>query len=332
MGKKISIGLFSSFAISELGCGSSNLSVPDALSVDVEDYYHVEAFRELIPTENWPLYSSRVVENTLRVLDLLNRVGARATFFIIGWVAERYPRIVREILDAGHEVGCHSYWHRCVWRLSPEEFRADTRRARRAIEDAGGRAVLGYRAPSFSIVERSIWAINILAEEGFLYDSSVFPIHHDVYGIPSAPRFPYAWLLGDGRRILEIPPSTVRLWRWNLPAGGGAYLRILPGCYTRWAIRRIHHAGRSVVLYFHPWEIDPHQPRMAGPAKSVFRHYCNISRMEGKLAEVLAAGRFVPFIRYLEALVQPESVIAHTAQAASAASAMGERNASLRAG
>lgn len=315
MVKKTAANPLSPFVVSELACKPAGLPISDALSVDVEDYYHVEAFRGRIPRENWPLYSSRVVENTLRVLHILNRVGAGATFFVLGWVAERYPRIVREILDAGHEVGCHSYWHRCIWRLSPEEFRADTRRARAAIEDAGGRPVLGYRAPSFSIVQRSTWAIDILAEEGFAYDSSVFPIYHDTYGIPTAPRFPYAWHLDNGRRLFEIPPSTVRLWRWNLPAGGGAYLRILPQWYTQWAIRRLHDAGRSAVLYFHPWEIDPDQPRMAGPAKSVFRHYCNISHMERKLQNVLVSGRFVPLVSYLEALVGPVSTAAATSVA-----------------
>jgi polysaccharide deacetylase family protein (PEP-CTERM system associated) len=280
-----------------------SLPVPDALSVDVEDYYHVEAFRDRIQPDTWPLYPSRVVANTRRVLDLLSRNGARATFFVLGWVAERHPRIVREILGAGHEVGCHSYWHRCIWRLSPEEFRADTRRARAAIEDAGGQVVLGYRAPSFSIVKRSLWAIDILAEEGFVYDSSVFPIHHDVYGIPHAPPFPFRWASHNGHQLYEIPPTTVRLGPWNLPAAGGGYLRILPEWYTRWAVRRTHREGRSLVAYFHPWEIDPRQPRLRGRIRSVFRHYLHLDQMEGKLDRFLAPGNFAPMIDHLEALV-----------------------------
>jgi polysaccharide deacetylase family protein (PEP-CTERM system associated) len=284
------------------GAGSC---APDALSVDVEDYYHVEAFRDRIQPKTWPLYPSRVVENTRRVLDLLSSRGARATFFVLGWVAERHPQIVREILDAGHEIGCHSYWHRCIWRLSPEEFRADTRRAREAIEDAGGRAVLGYRAPSFSIVDRSRWAIDILAEEGFVYDSSVFPIHHDVYGIPHAPRFPFRWTNRQGHRLYEIPPTTMRLGPWNLPAAGGAYLRILPEWYTRWAVRGARREGRALVVYFHPWEIDPHQPRLKGRIKSEFRHYFQLGRMEGRLERILATGNFAPLIEHLEALVGP---------------------------
>lgn len=274
----------------------------DALSVDVEDYYHVEAFRDRIPPHTWPLYPSRVIDNTRRVLELFSRRQARATFFVLGWVAERHPGIVREILSGGHEVGCHSYGHNCLWRLSPEEFRADTRRARQAIEDAGGRAVLGYRAPSFSVVERTLWAVPILAEEGFLYDSSVFPIHHDVYGFPQAPRFPFRWATRQGHRLYEIPPTTLRCAGWNFPAAGGAYLRILPEWYTRWAVRRARRQAQSLVLYFHPWEIDPRQPRLTGSFRSRFRHYSGLSRMYGKLGRILAAGHFVPLMDYLNAL------------------------------
>lgn len=289
----------------ELGGGrrAGYQPVPDALSVDVEDYYHVEAFRDRIQPETWPLYHPRVVENTHRALELLDRAGARATFFVLGWVAERHPSLVREILAAGHEVGCHSYWHRCIWSLSPREFRDDTRRARAAIEDAGGRAVLGYRAPSFSIVERSLWAVDILAEEGFIYDSSVFPIYHDVYGFPQAPRAPFRWAGRHGNWLYEIPLTTVRLGRWNLPAAGGGYLRILPEWYTRWAVRRTHREGRSLVLYFHPWETDTEQPRLKGRIKSAFRHYFHIDRMEGRIERILAAGDFAPLIDHLEALV-----------------------------
>jgi polysaccharide deacetylase family protein (PEP-CTERM system associated) len=266
----------------------------DALSVDVEDYFHVEAFRDRISSESWPSYPSRVVENTRRVLDLFGQHGTKATFFVLGWVAKRFPQIVREIVAAGHEVGCHSYWHRCIWELSPKEFRADTRRARAAIEDAAGQPVVGYRAPSFSVVERSLWALEILSLEGFLYDSSVFPIHHDVYGMPRAPQSPFEWDCGEGRRLFELPPTTVRLGPWNLPAAGGGYLRILPEWYARWAFRKSRREGRGLVLYFHPWEIDPHQPRLRGRARSMFRHYFHISRMEKRLANVLASRRFVP--------------------------------------
>lgn len=276
---------------------------PDALSVDVEDYFHVEAFRDRIRQETWPLFQSRVGDNTRRVIEQLSRSNARATFFVLGWVAERYPQIVREILAAGHEVGCHSYAHRCVWTLSPAKFREDTRRARMAIEDAGGVAVLGYRAPSFSITQRSLWAIDILAEEGFLYDSSVFPVHHDVYGLPQAPRRPFRWTGRKGHSLYEIPPTAIRWGHWNLPAAGGGYLRILPEWYTRWAVRQARRANQSLVVYFHPWEIDPRQPRLKGRTRSLFRHYFHISRMEGRIERLLAMGKFVPLVEHLETLV-----------------------------
>ena len=275
--------------------------LPDGLSIDVEDYYHVEAFADRISPETWAQFPSRVADNTRRILELLNRLGARATFFVLGWVAEREPRLVREIADAGHEVGCHSYLHRCVWRLGREEFREDTRRARLAIEDAAAQKVVGYRAPTFSIVQKSLWAIEILAEEGFLYDSSVFPIRHDRYGIPGAPRFPFQWVCRSGRTLFEIPPLTVRVLGWNLPVGGGGYLRILPTWYTRWAVRRVRQYDRQPLLvYFHPWELDPEQPRMSGKWGSVLRHYFNLGRMQERVCELLTHGRFVAFADFLD--------------------------------
>lgn len=273
----------------------------DGLSIDVEDYYHVEAFADRITSRTWADFPSRVGDNTRRVLELLARTGARATFFVLGWVAERQPKLVAEIASAGHELGCHSYWHRRISRLAPEEFREDTHRALSAIEDAGGRPVLGYRAPTFSIVEQSLWALEILAEAGFRYDSSVFPVRHDLYGMPAAPRFPFRWKCGHGLSIYEVPLPTVRLFAWNLPVGGGGYLRILPMRYTRWALRRIREREkRPAVVYFHPWEIDPGQPRLPGRWKSIFRHYFNLQRMEGRLTELLSRRRFVTLSEYLQ--------------------------------
>jgi polysaccharide deacetylase family protein (PEP-CTERM system associated) len=272
----------------------------NGLSVDVEDYYHVEAFADRITPAMWPQLPRRVADNTRRVLELLDRARAKATFFVLGWVAELEPAIVREILGEGHELGCHSYLHQRVWRLTPDEFRRDTRRALAAIEDAAGQKVVGYRAPSFSIVPKSLWALDILAQEGFLYDSSVFPIRHDLYGMPDAPRFPFRWDCVDGRSICEIPPTTVRVMNCNFPAGGGGHLRILPMAYTRWALRRTREQdGEPITIYFHPWEIDPSQPRLSGKWKSMFRHYFNLSRMEGRLSELLNQGRFVPLQDYL---------------------------------
>lgn len=282
--------------------------IPNAVSIDVEDYYHVEAFRDTVSPDRWSLCQPRILENMQRVLSLLDRLNVKATFFVLGWVAEHYPGIVREIVAAGHEVGCHSYWHQCVWRLSPEEFRTDTRRARAAIEDAGGVAVVGYRAPSFSIVESSVWAIEILASEGFMYDSSVFPIYHDVYGLRAAPRFPFRWTNSQGHLLYEVPPTTIRLGRWNLPAAGGAYLRILPEWYTRWAIGKIQEEGRSLVVYFHPWEMDPEQPRLKGRIKSRLRHYTNLDRMKGRLERLLAMGQFAPISEYLQSSLQGQAI------------------------
>jgi polysaccharide deacetylase family protein (PEP-CTERM system associated) len=298
----------------------------DGLSVDVEDYYHVEAFADKIAPSMWPDLPSRVGDNTRRVLDLLDRASAKATFFILGWVAERQPKIVREILSAGHELGCHSYWHRRVFRLTREEFREDTRRALGAIEDAGGQAVPGYRAPTFSIVAKSLWALEILAQEGFIYDSSVFPIRHDLYGMPQAPRFPFRWRCSSEQSIYEIPLTTVRMLGWNFPVGGGGYLRILPMGYTRWALQRIrHHEHKPAVVYFHPWELDPGQPRLQGRWKSLFRHYFNLKRMEPRLAALLSQSRFVPLGEYLRRNLErgplPERDLALPARQATLAAA-----------
>jgi polysaccharide deacetylase family protein (PEP-CTERM system associated) len=228
---------------------------------------------------------------------MFEQYSCRATFFVLGWVAEQDPSLVRDIVDAGHEVACHSYRHRLVSSQTPDEFREDLRRGRAAIEDAAGVRVLGYRAPSFSIGPGNVWALEILSEEGFFYDSSIFPIRHDVYGFPGAPRFPYRMEFRSGRSLVEIPLTTVRMGRTTWPASGGGYLRLLPMQYTRWAIRRIHEKERqSFVLYFHPWEIDPDQPRITGRWKSNLRHYLGLGTMETRLRELLAHGRYVPAI------------------------------------
>lgn len=267
----------------------------DALTVDVEDYFHVEAFADRVSPDQWTAFPSRVHRNCERILRLFERHGWRATFFVLGWVAERHPDLVREIARAGHELGCHSYAHRRVMSVRPEEFREDLRRARGLIEDISGVRVLGYRAPTFSIIRRSLWAMEILSEEGFLYDSSIFPIRHDLYGYPEFPRFMQRVKLPSGREIVEVPMSTTRIAGVNWPVGGGGYLRLLPMNYSRWAIRRIHKQDQQpVVLYFHPWEIDPEQPRLKGRWKSKLRHYAGLSRMESRLEALLSSGRFEP--------------------------------------
>ena len=265
------------------------------ISVDVEDYFQVEAFSDIVDRKSWDQYPSRVEGNTKRILDLLDESGVKGTFFILGWVAERYPNLVREIVSRGHEPACHSYWHRMIYKLEPEEFREDTLRAKSVIEQAAGSPVYGYRAPSFSIVTRSLWALEILAECGFTYDSSIFPIHHDTYGIPGAPRAPFRIDTPAGP-VVECPMSTFRmLGKQNLPVGGGGYLRMLPFWYTRLGCRRLQSQRVPLVVYIHPWEIDPDQPRLPGRAKSMLRHYTNLKKTAGRLSRLLQSGEFSSF-------------------------------------
>lgn len=263
------------------------------LSVDVEDYFQVEAFTDLIRREDWQAMPRRVVANTERVLDLLAAHHQRGTFFIIGWIAERHPDLVRRIHAAGHEVACHSLLHRLIYQLSPEEFRDDTRRAKSILEDAIGAPIIGYRAPSYSITQKSLWALQILAEEGFQYDSSIFPIRHDIAGIPDYPRTPNLHQFAGGKSILEFPATTLRFGKINLPVGGGGYLRIFPLRYSLWGLTRLgREPGVFPAVYFHPWEIDPGQPRIGGRLRSRLRHYTNLARMEGKLSSVLDRFKF----------------------------------------
>jgi polysaccharide deacetylase family protein (PEP-CTERM system associated) len=287
--------------------------ITDALTVDVEDYFHVEAFADRISPDQWTTFSSRVRRNCDRILDLFERHGWRATFFVLGWVAERDQELIRDIAKAGHELGCHSYAHRRVFLLRPEEFRDDLRRARGLIEDAAGVRVLGYRAPTFSIVHRSWWALEILAEEGFLYDSSIFPIRQDLYGYPNFPRFLQRVHLASGRELFEVPMSTIRCAGFNWPLGGGGYLRLLPMSYTRWAMRRVHSRDRQpVIVYFHPWELDPDQPRLEGSWKSRLRHYTGLSKMGPRLDELLGRGRFEPLKNLVTRLRDSAPVLQET--------------------
>jgi polysaccharide deacetylase family protein (PEP-CTERM system associated) len=282
----------------------------DGLSVDLEDYYHVEAFAEQISRARWSVLPSRIRKNTERTLALLERSRCRATFFILGWVAEREPGLVRELAQAGHELACHSHLHRQLHRLTPSQFREDIVRSRYAIENAVGIKVVGFRAPSFSITRNTLWALQILAEERFEYDSSIFPIHHDLYGIPDAPRWVHRKRLPSGRAIWEVPPSTLRVARVNLPVGGGGYLRLFPLWFTRWAIKTIHQRdGQPIIVYFHPWELDPEQPRVKGSWKSRFRHYNGLAKTEERLQAILSHGSFEPLInlvRRLEASPQAQ--------------------------
>ena len=257
--------------------------VLNALSVDVEDWFHVGAFERTISRSSWDGLTHRVERNTDAVLALFAEAGVSATFFTLGWVAERYPALMRRVADAGHEVASHGYDHERVFTLSPEAFRADLRRSRALLEDASGQRVIGYRAPSFSIDQRTPWAHAILAEEGYRYSSSVAPIRHDHYGWPESPRF--AWRPVAGSDLLELPVTTAEFRGRRLAAGGGGFFRLLPYGFSRWAVRQVNgREERPAIIYFHPWEIDPDQPRVAGaPLRSRLRHYSNLSVMADKL-------------------------------------------------
>ncbi|MEM8696156.1 MAG: XrtA system polysaccharide deacetylase [Pseudomonadota bacterium] len=259
----------------------------NALSVDIEDWFQVGAFETVIARDDWDALAHRVERNSDAVLALFERAGVKGTFFTLGWVAERYPQLIRRIAEAGHEIASHGWDHRRVFTMQPEEFRADLRQARAALEDACGEKLSGYRAPSFSIDTRTPWAHTILAEEGYAYSSSVAPVVHDHYGWPDAPRFAFA-PLGDSA-LLELPVTTARLGGRTIAAGGGGFFRLLPYRFSRWAIGRVNgEEGRPAVFYFHPWEIDPGQPRVDNaPLKSRLRHYSRLSAMEGKLEKLL---------------------------------------------
>lgn len=264
----------------------------NAMTVDVEDYFHVSAFASMVSRSSWALMESRVCANTNRLLDLFAQADIRATFFVLGWVAERFPDIVRRIHDAGHELASHSYDHGLVFDKTPEEFRQDLRRARDVIEQAAGVPVRGYRAPSFSITAKSLWALGVLAEEGYAFDSSIYPINHDRYGIPDWSRNVEQLDLGAGR-LWELPGSTVRRLGLNLPIGGGGYFRLLPYGWTHWGIGALNQSERRpAIFYIHPWEIDPDQPRIQCGAGTRVRHYRNLEKTEKRLSRLVKDFRF----------------------------------------
>lgn len=262
----------------------------NALSVDVEDWFQVGAFENVIARDSWDSLECRVERNSDAVLSLFDEAGVKATFFTLGWVAERYPALIRRIVDAGHEIASHGYGHDRVFTFTPGEFAADLERSRKLIEDAAGQQVRGYRAPSFSIDKRTPWAHEILAEQGYEYSSSVAPVKHDHYGWAEAPRFAFRPVAGSD--FLEIPVTTAELGSKRLAAGGGGFFRLLPYAFSSWAIRQVNGRDeRPAIIYFHPWEIDPDQPRVANaPLKSKLRHYARLDAMAGKLQKL--AGDF----------------------------------------
>ena len=301
--------------------------INNVLTIDIEDYFQVHAFSGVINPASWDNYKSRVEHNTYKVLELLDRRGAatnqpkyskdadssvKATFFILGWIAERYPGLVKEIMAQGHEVASHGYCHTLVTRQTPEEFRADIAKTKKILEDITGDEVIGYRASTYSITKKTVWALKILAEEGYRYDSSIFPVYHDVYGFPGAPRFPFKVnLKGDAliglnhstpsndlnsySALWEFPVSTFRFWGQNLPVAGGGYFRLFPYWLTKRLIGRINRREKKpFVFYIHPWEFDPDQPRIYNaPLKSRFRHYLNLNKVEDRFRKLLRDFKFV---------------------------------------
>jgi polysaccharide deacetylase family protein (PEP-CTERM system associated) len=278
--------------------------ITNALSVDLEEYFQVSNFHRVIDRGAWDALPSRVADSTKRLLDLFDDEAQRATFFALGWVAERHPALVREIAARGHEMACHGYGHELVYELGPERFRADLRRGRDAIEQALGSRVVGYRAPSYSITRGSLWALDMLVEEGFEYDSSIFPVRHPRYGIPGFLREPARLALPGGGSLLEFPLTTLPLGPVALPLAGGAYLRFLPAALFRVGFAHLVLRGTPTILYLHPWEVDPDQPRQAVGWRVRVNHYFNLGRVEQRLAGLLERFRFGPVgevLRTLEA-------------------------------
>ncbi len=260
-------------------------TIRNAMSIDVEDYFQVSAFAPYIARTDWERLPCRVERNVDVILALLDEAGAKATFFTLGWIAERYPTVVRRIADGGHEVASHGYGHERASDLSPELFRADITRAKEILEDLCGAEVRGYRAPSFSISQRNWWAVEEIHAAGYRYSSSIYPVKHDHYGMPEAPRFPYR----SREMLWELPPTTVPLLGRNWPAAGGGWFRLLPYGISRWMLRQVNDKERApCMFYFHPWEVDPGQPRQPGMSlRTRFRHYVNLGRMEARLRRLL---------------------------------------------
>jgi len=280
------------------------------MTVDVEDYYQVSAFEDVVDRSTWDTFESRVERNTRAVLALLERCGVHGTFFTLGWVADRCPSLLRDIRDRGHEIASHGYEHRLVGSFTPATFRDDLRRTSDAIEKACGVRVRGFRAPSFSVGLETLWAFDVLLDEGYAFSSSVFPVRHDRYGIPSFPREPVVIRAEDGRTIWEFPMTTVRLLGRNLPVAGGGWMRLLPGAVMRGALRARSRAGVPTIVYLHPWEVDPDQPRVQNIGRmSRFRHYLNLDKTSGRLLALMRQMRFGTVSEALGRLSPTSSVI-----------------------
>lgn len=276
----------------------------NAISVDVEDYFHASAFDRVVARASWDEYESRVEANTRRLLDLFDEQKVRGTFFVLGWVAKKFPSLVKDIAARGHELASHGFHHQLVYMLTPQQFRDDIRSAKGVIEQAAGVRVRGYRAPSFSIIRSSLWALDVLIEEGHTYDASIFPIRHDRYGIADAPRASHVIQRPAGS-IVELPASTVRIGGTNYPIAGGGYFRLFPYAATKWGISRVNtRDGEPVVLYIHPWEVDPDQPRLEASRTTRLRHHVGMNTTMDKLRLVTTDFSFGPISDVLDARAQ----------------------------
>lgn len=263
------------------------MSIKNALTVDVEDWFQVSLLRHKIDRKDWSKLKSTVVRNTCRILEVLAEKQTQATFFVLGWVAERYPEIVVAIKEMGHEIASHGYGHQIIFEQSKQAFVEDVKKSLRLLEDIASEPVLGYRAPSYSITRSSLWAWETLCKLGLRYDSSIFPVKHDVYGVPDAPRFPFEIKFTSGESLLEFPLSTAVIWGNNVPMAGGGYLRLYPYWFIRKYVRRINEEGRPAIIYLHPWEMDPDLPRVDLGIFKKLRHYGNLSLMEERLRRLL---------------------------------------------
>lgn len=273
----------------------------NALTFDIEDYFQVEAFKHYVNIDQWPSFQSRVVQNTRKITDILDKRHVKATFFILGWVAERFPDMVKSLADNGHEIASHGYAHDMVYTQSPEEFEQDLAKSVEILEQISGAKVIGYRAPTYSIIEESFWAFDILIRQNFQYDSSTFPIIHDRYGVPNGERFPHLIKRNGVGSLYEFPMSTLRLWKWNFPVAGGGYLRLLPYWVLRQSVAWLNRQQQPAIIYLHPWELDPEQPRISNiPAGTRFRHYVNLHTTADKLRKLTHDFEFGPICQVLE--------------------------------
>ena len=283
--------------------------IQNALTIDVEDYFQVAALAEAVRYDDWSSMEYRVEANTDRILALFERAGVKATFFTLGWVAERSPELVKRIAAQGHEVASHGYSHQLIYNQTPDVFKEETRRSKAILEDILGAPVTGYRAASYSITNQSRWALDILAEQGFTWDSSIFPVHHDRYGMPGTPRWPHRLTTDKGYELAESPLSTFKLPGYTLPIAGGGYFRLFPYWFSRYGLGSINRQGRPFVFYLHPWEVDPDQPRLDVKWFSRFRHYNNLDVCEQRLARLLSDFRFTTMSQVLESegVLEPSS-------------------------